>query len=52
MGARPADQPEQGQWRTFGYNYEQTRHVPLTQITKDNVSQLGRALVGRLPEDR
>ncbi|MBE3557508.1 MAG: PQQ-binding-like beta-propeller repeat protein [Firmicutes bacterium] len=26
---------------TFGYNYQQTREVPATQITKENVSQLG-----------
>lgn len=30
-----------GDWPTFGYDYGQTRHVPNTQITKDNVGDLG-----------
>lgn len=32
-----------GDWATFGYDYAQTRHVPFTEITKDNVTQVGRA---------
>lgn len=28
-------------WGTFGYDYGQTRHVPFTDITKDNVGDLG-----------
>jgi alcohol dehydrogenase (cytochrome c) len=31
-----------GDWPTFGYDYAQTRHVPFKQITKDNVSKVGR----------
>lgn len=32
---------QQGDWSTFGYDYAQTRHVPFTDITKDNVGDLG-----------
>jgi glucose dehydrogenase len=30
-----------GDWATFGYDYGQTRHVPFTGITKENVGELG-----------
>lgn len=30
-----------GDWPTFGYDYQQTRHVPFDQITKKNVDKLG-----------
>ena len=43
LGAHPTAEPAIGQWTTFGYNYEQTRHVPLSQITKENVQKLGLA---------
>ena len=43
LGANPATDLPAGQWTTFGYNYEQTRHAPLSQITKDNVQKLGLA---------
>lgn len=32
-----------GDWPTFGYDYQQTRHVPFDQITKENISDLGLA---------
>jgi alcohol dehydrogenase (cytochrome c) len=35
----------EGDWGTFGGTYEQTRHSPLTGITKENVGELGRAFV-------
>lgn len=28
-------------WNTFGYDYQQTRHVPLKGFTKDNLKDLG-----------
>jgi alcohol dehydrogenase (cytochrome c) len=28
-------------WKTFGYDYQQTRNVPIDQVTKDNVKDLG-----------
>ena len=31
-----------GNWATFGYSVDQTRHVPFTQIKPSNISQLGR----------
>jgi alcohol dehydrogenase (cytochrome c) len=31
------------EWGTFGYSYDQNRHVPHAEITKENVSDLGRA---------
>jgi alcohol dehydrogenase (cytochrome c) len=44
-GATPAATPAAagaaGDWATFGYDYGQTRHVPFTAITKDNVTDLG-----------
>jgi alcohol dehydrogenase (cytochrome c) len=43
LGANPTTDLPMGQWSTFGYNYEQTRHVPLSQITKENVHNLGMA---------
>jgi PQQ-dependent dehydrogenase (methanol/ethanol family) len=42
LGAQSKAEPTEGSWPSFGYTYEQTRYVPLTQITKDNVRQLGR----------
>lgn len=30
------------EWGTFGYSYDQNRHVPHDEITKDNVADLGR----------
>lgn len=42
LGAQATPAPATGEWTTFGYNYEQTRHSPLTQITKANVQNLGR----------
>ena len=30
-------------WATFGYTFTMLRHVPFTEITKENVTQLGRA---------
>jgi alcohol dehydrogenase (cytochrome c) len=29
-------------WATFGYTYDQIRHVPFDEITKENVDQLGK----------
>jgi alcohol dehydrogenase (cytochrome c) len=29
-------------WATFGYTYDQNRHVPFDEITKENVNQLGK----------
>ncbi len=43
LGSQAAVTITTGDWPTFGYDYENTRHVPLSQIDKDNVSQLGRA---------
>jgi PQQ-dependent dehydrogenase (methanol/ethanol family) len=37
------DQFTDDDWPTFGRTFDQIRHSPLTGITKDNVSQLGRA---------
>jgi PQQ-dependent dehydrogenase (methanol/ethanol family) len=31
-----------GDWGMYGLTYDQTRHSPLTQVTKDNVNKLGR----------
>ncbi|MCB0061708.1 MAG: PQQ-binding-like beta-propeller repeat protein [Caldilineaceae bacterium] len=42
LGDQAAVQPTPGIWPVFSYNYEQTRHVPLSQITRDNVNNLGR----------
>jgi len=41
LGAQAAQQPQDGQWPSYGYTYEQTRHVPLTQINRDNVRSMG-----------
>ena len=49
---RPSPRRQPGQWTTFGYDYEQTRHVPLAQITKDNVRKSRPRLVGRLSGHR
>jgi len=32
---------DEGEWGTFGYSYQMTRHVPADEITKDNVGQMG-----------
>ena len=44
-GATPAATPtaagDAGSWATFGGDYGQTRHSPMTQITRDNVTDLG-----------
>lgn len=34
---------DKNNWATFGYNYDQNRHVPFDKITKENVTQLGKA---------
>ncbi len=34
---------DKNNWATFGYGYTQNRHVPFDEITKDNVTQLGKA---------
>src|SRR5215207_6924049 len=34
---------DEGEWGTFGYTYQMTRHVPAAEITKDNVGQMGLA---------
>lgn len=43
LGAQQQPPPPTGEWTTFGYDLEQTRHTSLAQITKDNVRNLGRA---------
>lgn len=43
-GATPmggVDAAVSGDWPTFGYDLQQTRHVPFTQVTKENVTDLG-----------
>ncbi len=33
--------PASGDWATFGYDLQQTRHVPCTQIAKENIDGPG-----------
>jgi alcohol dehydrogenase (cytochrome c) len=33
---------DEANWATFGYTYDQNRHVPFDEITKDNVADLGK----------
>ena len=39
--ATPAAPAAASDWATFGYDYGQTRHVPFTKITADNINDLG-----------
>ena len=38
---RQADQNDMGNWLLHGFNYEETRFSPLTQINLENIDQLG-----------
>ena len=49
--ARTGAEPNIG-WGGFGNTPDEYRHSPLTQITPENVAQLGRRLHRRLPRDR
>lgn len=40
--ASTATRPAAGNWVSWGRTLDQTRHSPLTQITKTNIDQLGR----------
>lgn len=33
---------DEANWATFGYTYDQNRHVPFDEITKENVADLGK----------
>jgi PQQ-dependent dehydrogenase (methanol/ethanol family) len=33
---------DEANWATFGYTYDQNRHVPFDEITKENVTDLGK----------
>ena len=33
---------DEANWATFGYTYDQNRHVPFDEITKENVGDLGK----------
>lgn len=38
---KPAPGKQKGDFPIWGYDYQQTRHVPYNKITKDNVKKLG-----------
>ncbi len=52
---QPASAPAEGDWAAYGRSQAAMRYAPLTQIDRDNVTQLKRAWVfrtGDLPEHR
>lgn len=48
--SKAAYKPTADDWATFGYDAGNTRHVPFTKITKDNVKTLGLAYVTDLKD--